>query len=99
MGTTGLSKGPRTAGVRLVPIEVRADGAKGVAITGDFNRWEKEGLQLKPDGKGIWRTELELRPGEYQYRLIVDGEWRDHPEAKKRVPNPFGTDNCVLLVV
>ena len=98
MGTMNVSKAPKTVGVRRVPIEVRADGAKEVAITGDFNRWETEGLRLKLDGNGKWRTGLELRPGEYQYRLIVDGQWRDHPEAAKRVPNPFGTENCVLIV-
>jgi 1,4-alpha-glucan branching enzyme len=98
MGAMNVSKAPSTAGVRSVPIQIRVDGAKEVAITGDFNRWEKEGLRLKPDGKGTWRTVLELRPGEYQYRLIVEGQWRDHPEAAKRVPNPFGTENCVLIV-
>ncbi len=41
---------------------------------------------------------LELAPGEYQYRLIVDGEWRDHSEATRRVANSFGTQNCVLIV-
>ncbi|MBI3858582.1 MAG: hypothetical protein HY293_23090, partial [Planctomycetes bacterium] len=43
-------------------------------------------------------TALDLPPGEYEYRLIVDGVWRDHPGAAKRVPNPFGTENCVLVV-
>jgi 1,4-alpha-glucan branching enzyme len=84
---------------RLVPIDVRAAGATKVAITGDFNRWAKEGTPLSQNGKGSWRAVLELAPGEYQYRLLVDGQWRDHAEAKKRVPNPFGTENCVLVVI
>jgi hypothetical protein len=41
---------------------------------------------------------LNLAPGEYQYRLLVDGEWKDHSEAKRRVPNAFGSENCVLTV-
>ena len=98
MGAMNVSKATKTVRVRQVPIEVRADGAKEVAITGDFNRWETEGLHLKSDGNGKWRTGLELRPGEYQYRLIVEGQWRDYSEAAKRVPNPFGTENCVLTV-
>jgi hypothetical protein len=28
----------------------------------------------------------------------VDGHWQDHAEAKKRTPNPFGGENCVLTV-
>jgi 1,4-alpha-glucan branching enzyme len=97
MKSLQAAKVARTS-ARLVPIDVRADGAKKVAITGDFNRWAKEGTPLSASGKASWRTVLELPPGEYQYRLIVDGQWQDHPEAKKRVPNPFGTENCVLIV-
>jgi len=98
MGTMNTSKAPNASGVRQVTIEIKAADAREVAITGDFNRWEKEGLRLKPDGRGTWRRVLELRPGEYQYRLLVEGQWCDHAEATKRVANPFGTDNCVLVV-
>jgi 1,4-alpha-glucan branching enzyme len=85
--------------MRRVPIEVKADKAKVVLITGDFNSWKKEGLLLNHDGNGTWRTVLDLAPGEYQYRLLVDGKWHDHAQAMKRVPNPFGTENCVLTVL
>jgi 1,4-alpha-glucan branching enzyme len=97
MKTLEAAKSAKAA-ARLVPIDVRAEGAMKVAITGDFNRWAKEGRPLSQNGKGCWRVVLELAPGEYQYRLIVDGQWRDHAEAQKRVPNPFGTENCVLVV-
>ena len=49
-------------------------------------------------GSGDWITVLELAPGEYQYRLIVDGEWRDHSEAARKIGNPFGTQNAILIV-
>jgi hypothetical protein len=42
---------------------------------------------------------LTLEPGDYQYRLRVDGAWMDHAEAARRVTNPFGTENCVLQVL
>jgi 1,4-alpha-glucan branching enzyme len=98
MKTAQVPKGSKTAGAKRVPIEVKADGAQIVAVTGDFNRWAKDGILLTYNGNGTWRTVLQLAPGEYQYRLVVDGEWRDHPAAGKRVPNPFGTENGVLVV-
>ncbi|HLY08161.1 MAG TPA: glycogen-binding domain-containing protein [Planctomycetota bacterium] len=98
MKTTELSKPPKKSAVRPVPIAVRAPGATDVAITGAFNSWAPEGVRMSHDGNGTWRTALDLSPGEYEYRLIVDGQWRDHPEAPKRVPNPFGSENCVLIV-
>jgi 1,4-alpha-glucan branching enzyme len=84
---------------RRVPLVVRQNGADEVRVTGDFTDWDEEGIRLSPVGDGQWRTVLPLEPGQYQYRLIVDGAWRDHADAKERVANPFGSENCVLKVV
>lgn len=56
------------------------------------------GVFLAVGSNGEWATSLQLPPGEYQYRLRVDGQWHDHLEARKRVPNPYGSENCVLFV-
>ena len=83
---------------RRVPLIVKETKAGEVRVTGDFTHWVKEGIRLSHDGDGLWRTVLPLDPGEYQYRLLVDGEWRDHADAVERVANPFGSQNCVLKV-
>lgn len=92
---TGLSKKSR---LRRVVFSIRFGGAKEVVLTGEFNGWALEGVRLNPVGDGRWSTILHLAPGEYQYRLLVDGEWCDPPGADRRVPNPFGSDNCLLIV-
>lgn len=83
---------------KRVELVVDAREAAQVAVTGDFTGWSPEGVPLARGEQGEWRATLELAPGEYQYRLKIDGEWKDHPTAQKRVPNPFGSENCVLLV-
>ena len=83
---------------KRVRFSVRLPNADEVVITGDFTGWDPEGIPLHHDGHDEWYGYLELRPGDYQYRLRVDGEWRDDPMAGARVPNPFGTQNCVLTV-
>ncbi|MBI5367592.1 MAG: isoamylase early set domain-containing protein [Planctomycetes bacterium] len=83
---------------RAVPVTVRTEAAKEVILTGEFTNWARAGVRMAPLADGLWRAQLELTPGEYQYRLIVDGEWRDDPAAPKHVPNPFGSENCVLIV-
>lgn len=98
MRTTAPSRTSGKPTIRRVPIVVKAPEAADVAITGDFNAWAPNGVRMSHDGRGTWRTALDLPPGEYQYRLIVDGKWCDHPEAPKKVPNPFGSENCVLIV-
>ena len=96
-----LLKAPAPApvsSVKKVPLKVKAEGAKEVVLTGDFTQWAKDKVRLTPTAGGEWITVLELAPGDYQYRLIVDGEWRDHAEASKKVSNAFGTQNCVLTI-
>lgn len=83
---------------KRVELVVDAQEATQVAVTGDFTGWSPEGVPLAKDEHGEWRATLELAPDEYQYRLKIDGEWRDHSTADKRVLNPFGSENCVLLV-
>ena len=89
-----------TARTRRVRFRVHIEGAREVVVAGEFTNWSQVGvrLSLAPKKKNEWRGFLHLQPGEYQYRLIVDGEWRDNPDAPRRVPNPFGSENCVLTV-
>ena len=79
-------------------LVAHAPAAKAVSVTGEFTGWSEGGIPLSKGPGGNWQTTLTLVPGEYQYRLRVDGQWNDHAEARKRVPNPFGSENCVLSV-
>jgi 1,4-alpha-glucan branching enzyme len=83
---------------RMVPFVIKGIDAKNVSVTGDFSGWSEDGIRLVQGREGEWQTTLELEPGEYQYRLRVDGEWRDDENAEKRVANPFGSANGVLQV-
>ena len=49
-------------------------------------------------GDGVWVKELSLPPGNYEYRMVVDGEWIPDPWTDNYVPNPFGGINSVLKV-
>jgi len=77
---------------------VRLPQADEVVLTGDFVNWNPEGIQLHHNGTDEWYVQLELPPGDYQYRLRVDGDWLDDPQAARRIANPFGTQNCVLTI-
>lgn len=84
---------------RDVRFDVQAPVAMYVEVTGDFTGWVHHGIRLNHNGNGGWRTMLTLEPGRYQYRLRINGEWKDHAEATERVTNSFGTENCVLEVL
>ena len=72
--------------------------AHEVWIAGTFNDWSPEATPMRQDTKGNWTAELLLRPGEYEYRFLVDGQWKDDPMAKRYVGNSFGGFNCILEV-
>lgn len=83
---------------RKVTFSHLAPGAKVVSLAGDFTNWDKAPIALKKHLGGTWAATISLAPGNYQYRLLVDGQWQDDPECPQRVPNSFGTQNCIRLV-
>jgi len=104
------STGPATSGAlveasvaakaakRRVSFKLTAPEAKEVFLSGSFNEWSYTSTPLKKDATGVWKTQVSLLPGTYEYRFVVDGEWRDDPECPLRVENPFAAQNCVRIV-
>jgi 5'-AMP-activated protein kinase regulatory beta subunit len=83
---------------RNVTFAYLAPEAQQVALAGCFTNWGQTPVNLKKRKGGLWETTVALPPGTYQYRLLVDGQWRDDPQCAARVANPFGTENCVRTV-
>ncbi len=73
--------------------------ADTVSLAGDFNNWDAVSLPMRKNGDGFWEAKIDLRPGKYEYRLLVNGSWYDDPNAYEKVENPFGTKNCVMTVI
>jgi hypothetical protein len=46
----------------------------------------------------IWTKILQLPPGSYEYRYVVDGEWQADPENPNTAEGPVGNRNSVLVV-
>ncbi|NNK80131.1 MAG: hypothetical protein HKO93_01425, partial [Flavobacteriales bacterium] len=49
--------------------------AEEVYLSGDFNAWQQRELPMSKVGDG-WTIPYVLRPGNYQYKFIVDGDWQ-----------------------
>jgi chromosome partitioning protein len=90
-------------GPRRVPEGVMfaldAPQSKEVRVTGEFTNWSRDGLPMDKDGDdGLWKTVVDIAPGEYEYRFIVDGVWIRDPNNKDYVRNEFGQENSLLIV-
>lgn len=49
--------------------------------------------------RGLWVTEVALRPGEYTFMYVVDdNEWLAPPLAEDFVLDGFGQTNGVVIV-
>jgi chromosome partitioning protein len=73
--------------------------ARTVAVTGEFTNWSKEGVPMQKDGSdGLWKVVLDIKPGEYEYRFIVDGVWIRDPGNRDYIRNEFGQENSLLIV-
>jgi len=83
---------------RGVSFEYFNPTAREVLVAGSFNDWQPGATPMSKQRGGKWSTELLLKPGRYEYRLVVDGRWQDDPLAARFVANPFGGLNCVVEV-
>ena len=83
---------------KKVRLQHRAPDAKRVCVAGSFNNWQPDAAPMKPQADALWTIELELPPGAYEYRFVVDGCWCDDPNDTQTLPNPFGGRNAVLRV-
>ncbi len=85
--------------MRLVSVSYDDPRAHSVSVVGTFNGWSPQANPLVRGPDGIWRTEIRLQPGEFQYKLVVDGKrWIPDPRNPSRVPDGFGAVNSVLVV-
>jgi len=83
---------------KKVPFEFLAPEAREVRLAGGFNDWDVNANPMKKDKKSSWKTSLPLKPGRYEYRFLVDGNWENDPSCCDCVPNEFGSQNCVRIV-
>lgn len=86
-------------------LSCHASKATDVCVAGTFNDWNPTMTPLTRQANGTWAVTLDLPPGRYEYKFVVDGEWCCEPGCEtayhgcpKCVPNPFGTMNRVVEV-
>ena len=83
---------------KRIHFEFTCPTAESVAIAGTFNEWQPNATPMIALGQGRWAKDLALPPGDYEYCLVVDGQWTPDPQATESVPNPFGGVNSVRKV-
>ena len=84
---------------RTVDLTFQQPNARSVCVAGSFNNWDQNKTPMRREGAdSVWRVALPLKPGRYEYRFVVDGQWISDPNAKESATNDFGSTNSVLVV-
>ena len=84
----------------------QSETAKAVFLAGEFNDWDPTANPMLRSDDGEWTASLELAPGRYEHKFVVDGEWCCEPgctaptvECGHCIINVFGTMNRVREVM
>jgi len=72
------------------------NGTHTVSVAGDFNQWQPVSLRRQ---RGRFVAVLPV-PGEgrYEYKFLVNGQWRLDPDNVSQTANPYGTLNSVAVL-
>ena len=86
-------------GERVV-LTVQADPGSTVYLAGSFNEWSTTAKKMAYKAKeGIYAATVQLAPGEYQYKFVINGVWTLDPDPDRDwTQNGLGTLNSVLRV-
>lgn len=71
--------------------------ADRIYLIGDFNQWNEHATPMYQDRDGVWRATLDLPAGQqYQFRYMIDGQWRTDYHADGFAQGLYGADNSVV---
>ena len=94
-----MNEVPKTISARRAVTFNFADApGQQVFLSGSFNNWQMNKPMKEKNGTGVYSCRLLLEPGEYQYKFVVNGQWRLDSENPCFVPNGFGELNSLLQV-
>ena len=68
-----------------------------VVLSGTFNNWNQSQLLFAREGDA-WVCRVDLDPGVYQYKFIVDGDWLLDPSNPDTAEDEAGNVNNVIEV-
>lgn len=71
--------------------------ARVVAVAGSFNDWNQSQLLCGREGDE-WICRIDLAPGKYTYKFIIDSDWILDPDNPDTEDDDRGITNSVLVV-
>lgn len=81
-----------------VTFTVPAKDANSVSIVGNWNSWNTEAEPLKKLKNGTFKGTVNLEKDKsYEFRYLVDGQWKNEEEADAFAWNDYAADENSVL--
>lgn len=69
-----------------------------VYLVGDFNKWDEHSLPMQKRQNQGFELVLEIPPGKYTFKYLIDGVWWNDPDADDYTNNFWGSEDSVIMV-
>jgi hypothetical protein len=75
-------------------------GTETPYLMGSWDGWQPPGIPMvrQPGEAPSWKTEVQLAPGEHQFRYRIGDDWFNDSSADRSVENGMGGKNSVVIV-
>ena len=81
-----------------VAFTIAAPDAHAVFLAGEMTNWDEGKQAMRRDAAGIWRVTLDLEPGEWLYKFVVDGRWVQDPATSDHDADGRGGRHSYVFV-
>ena len=81
-----------------VSFSIAAPQAQHVFLAGEMTDWDAGKREMRRDASGSWRTTLELEPGQWLYKFVVDGQWVQDPATPDHDADGQGGQHSFVFV-
>jgi enterochelin esterase-like enzyme len=79
-------------------FSIAASDARTVFLAGEMTDWEAGKVAMQRDEHGTWHTALDLEPGQWLYKFVVDGQWVQDPATDDHDADGQGGQHSFVFV-
>ncbi|NOY77508.1 MAG: DUF3459 domain-containing protein, partial [Calditrichaeota bacterium] len=86
--------------ISTLALHMPRDSIQSISLVGEFNNWKVgKTLLVDPDSNGIYETDINLPPGEYEYKFVINGKkWIPDPMNPRQIPDGWNGFNSLRTV-
>ena len=81
-----------------VSFSIAAPDAKQVFVAGEMTDWDAGKRAMQRDASGTWHATLDLEPGQWLYKFVVDGKWVQDPATTDHDADGRGGQHSFVFV-